>query len=188
MSDAATDKSGGQPTDSGQDSPPSEDPLTYSFLPGETVLYYLYNNGLSLLSEYGWYVLLTTVVLALAWSRLKPHYYQWKKKREDWIDEQNFDPNKAETYQDAMLKARARMQRDLNEQARVYQEQKEKKEIEERDERIKQWEEFKVVSTKKSKPKDKGRPTPRQDYYPLGGGGAGGGYRPSRRTVGRGGG
>ncbi len=90
------------------------------------------------------------------------------------------------------------MQRDLNEQASVYQEQKEKvrivsllycftnswrmfplvcttiiheaqdfihnycsiifmlivqKEIEERDERIKQWEEFKVVSTKKSKPK-----------------------------------
>ena len=27
------------------------------------------------------------------------------------------------------------------------------KELEERDERIKQWEEFKVVSTKKSKPK-----------------------------------
>lgn len=48
------------------------------------------------MSDYGWYVLLTVVVLGVAWSRLKPHYHLWKKKREDWIDEQNFDPVKAE--------------------------------------------------------------------------------------------
>ncbi len=52
--------------------------------------------GFSLLSDYGWYVLFAVIVLGVAWSKLKPHYRQWKKKQEERIDEQNFDPVKAE--------------------------------------------------------------------------------------------
>ena len=41
------------------------------------------------------------------------------------MEEANFDPVKAERYQDGMIKAREKMQRDLEEKAREYQEEKE---------------------------------------------------------------
>lgn len=100
-------------------------------------------------------------------------------------EEANFDPDKAERMQDAMMKAREKMQKELDEKAQLHQEELETKKMEEMDEKIKQWEEFKVVTkSKTSKPKAK---VNSREYFPLGGGG-GRGYRPQRRTLGGGGG
>ena len=43
------------------------------------------------------------------------------KKREERIEEQNFDPVKAERYQDGMLKDREKMQKELEERALEHQ-------------------------------------------------------------------
>jgi len=52
--------------------------------------------GLSLVSQYGWHILITVIILVVVWSRVKPYYYQWRKKQEELNDERNFDSVKAE--------------------------------------------------------------------------------------------
>ena len=56
------------------------------------------------------------------WANIKPSVQKWLKKRGERIEEENFDPVKAEQYQDAMLKSREKMQRELDEKAREHQE------------------------------------------------------------------
>ena len=77
--------------------------------------------GLFLLSNYGWYILLIVIVLFIIWANIKPSIQRWMKKREERIEEENFDPIKAEQYQDGMLKAREKMQRELDEKAKEHQ-------------------------------------------------------------------
>ena len=79
------------------------------------------STGLFLLSNYGWYILLATIILFIVWANVKPSLQRWLKKREERIEEQNFDPVKAERFQDAMLKSRERMQRELDEKAKEHQ-------------------------------------------------------------------
>ena len=78
--------------------------------------------GLFLLSNYGWYILLIVIVLFIVWANIKPSVQKWLKKREERIEEQNFDPVKAEQFQDGMMKSREKMQRELEERAREHQE------------------------------------------------------------------
>ena len=47
---------------------------------------------------------------------------RWLKKREERIEEENFDPVKAERFQDGVLKSREKMQRELDEKAKEHQE------------------------------------------------------------------
>lgn len=67
--------------------------------------------------NYGWYILLAFIFLAILWTYVKPALMRWLKKRE----EANFDPDKAERYQDAMMRAREKMQEELNEKAKQHQ-------------------------------------------------------------------
>ena len=46
--------------------------------------------GLTFLSQYGWYILILAVVLFYIWNKYGSNYYNWRKKREEWLDEQNF--------------------------------------------------------------------------------------------------
>ena len=78
--------------------------------------------GLFLLMNYGWYILLGVIVLFIVWANIKPSVLRWLKKREERLEEENFDPDKAERFQDGMLKAREKMQRDLEEKAVEHQE------------------------------------------------------------------
>lgn len=73
------------------------------------------------LVNYGWHLVLLLVVLALLWTNLKPSLLRWLKKREERLEEENFDPVKAERFQDGMLQARERMQRELEEKALQHQ-------------------------------------------------------------------
>lgn len=52
---------------------------------------------------------------------IKPSILRWLEKREERLEEANFDPVKAEHYQDAMLRSREKMQRELEEKAREHQ-------------------------------------------------------------------
>ena len=78
-----------------------------------------------MVSQYGWFVVLGLVVLVYVWTKLKPSYEEWRKKRERLAEEQNIDPVKAERYQDDMMRAREKMQQKLNEDAVKYQIKKE---------------------------------------------------------------
>ena len=74
------------------------------------------------MSNYGWYILLIAIVLFILWANIKPSVQRWLKKREERIEEENFDSVKAEQFQDEMLKSREKMQRELDEKAREHQE------------------------------------------------------------------
>ena len=81
----------------------------------------MYVLGLLLIANYGWYILLSVIVLFIVWANIKPSVQRWLKKREERLEEQNFDPDKAERYQDGMLKAREKMQKELEEKAVEHQ-------------------------------------------------------------------
>ena len=51
---------------------------------------YLMLIGWVFIEQYGWYLLLGTILLIYIIYKLQPKYYAWKKKREKWIDEQNY--------------------------------------------------------------------------------------------------
>ena len=78
-------------------------------------------SGLLLIANYGWYILLGVIVLFIVWANIKPSVQRWLKKREERLEEQNFDPDKAERYQDGMLRAREKMQKELEEKALEHQ-------------------------------------------------------------------
>ena len=59
--------------------------------------------------------------MVIVWANIKPAVQRWLKKREQRQEELNFDPVKAERYQDAMLKSREKMQRELEEKAMEHQ-------------------------------------------------------------------
>ena len=56
------------------------------------------------------------------WANIKPSVERWLKKREERIEEENFDPVKAERFQDGVLRSREKMQRELDDKAREHQE------------------------------------------------------------------
>ena len=64
---------------------------------------------------------MVVIILAIVWSNIKPSVLRWLKKREEQLEEQNFDPVKAEQFQDAMIRAREKMQRELEEKALEHQ-------------------------------------------------------------------
>ena len=76
-----------------------------------------------LLSNYGWFIIIAVIVLALLWTNIKPAITRWLRKREEMWEEANFDPDKAERMQDAMMKAREKMQKELDEKAQLHQEE-----------------------------------------------------------------
>ena len=54
------------------------------------MLLYLLLIGWVFIEQYGWYILLGIILLIYIWYKLQPKYYAWIKKREKWIDEQNY--------------------------------------------------------------------------------------------------
>ena len=46
--------------------------------------------GWSFVSQYGWFILIGTVLLVYMWYKLQPTFKAWKQKRERREDEQNF--------------------------------------------------------------------------------------------------
>lgn len=60
-------------------------------------------------------------MLALVWTSIKPAILRWLRKRQEKWEEANFDPDKAERYQDAMMKAREKMQKEMDEKAKEHE-------------------------------------------------------------------
>lgn len=78
-------------------------------------------SAIHLVTSYGWFIVLALIVLALVWTSIKPSILRWLRQREERLDEANFDPVKAENYQDAMMKSREKMQRELDNKAQQQQ-------------------------------------------------------------------
>ncbi len=54
--------------------------------------------GFTFLSQYGWYILILAVVSLYLWNKYKANYYNWKKKREEQLEEQHFGKPLSECY------------------------------------------------------------------------------------------
>lgn len=99
------------------------------------------------LADYGWYLLLGVALAVLVWAQAGPKIRAWLKRLEERREEQNYgewevgreggreggdmwmvvpfsspDPVRAERHQDAMMRAREKMQRELDEKALECQE------------------------------------------------------------------
>lgn len=81
-------------------------------------LFYL---AVHLLTSYGWFIVLAVIILALVWTSIKPSILRWLRQREERWEEANIDPVKVEHYQDAMMKSREKLQRELDEKAQQHQ-------------------------------------------------------------------
>ena len=57
---------------------------------------------------------------------MKPSIMRWLRQRKERSDEANFDPVQAERFQEGMLRAREKMQRELERKTMEYQEEEER--------------------------------------------------------------
>jgi len=154
---------------------------------------------ISLVEQYGWFILIGVAVIAYIANKYKPSYESWSRHREDMreAEERKKDPDRSYAVQLSMEQARLRMQETVSANAEVKRmkdaEIAEKKRLE----KIEEWERHKqgkgyhsksatkpddtntTNNTLKSKRSKDFRPA----YNPLGGdGGGSSGYRPSRST------
>jgi len=81
--------------------------------------------GKYILVSYGWHILLGLTVAALVWTNVKPALLRWWRKRERMMEDANFDPVKAEHFQDGMMRAREKMQQELDRTAQEHQAEEE---------------------------------------------------------------
>jgi hypothetical protein len=133
----------------------------------------------SVISPYGWYILIVGILLTYVWYHvIGPRLTGWRNKQSQVIHEEDHLV-KAERHDEAMRKSREAMQKRLDNVTMAYSERQQEKETRERDDKIKQWESFKVITKSRTKHKD----NVNGGHYPLsGGGGRQGGYRPPPRS------
>lgn len=169
----------------------------------------LYTPAVVFLSQYGWYCVFGLIVLAFLLSKIQPTISQWLKKREE--EEQlafyKKNPDLAFQRQEAMERARRKLQEQHDSAAQIHAEKQKQLEEEKRQRKIEDWEnhlqgksykskvykpsEEAKSSTSQSKPKKDGgkKPFRRSDYNPLMGDFSGGSsFRPARRGGASGGG
>ncbi|XP_074090338.1 selenoprotein S [Macrotis lagotis] len=156
-----------------------------------------------LLSNYGWYLLFTLVVLYLIFQKLFGNFRALGQRSEDASVVSSVEPDVVVKQQEALAAARLRMQEELNTQAEKYKEKLKQLEEEKRRQKIEMWESmqegksYKGNSKKWSeqnpepgpsgsstipKPKPDRKPLRGSNYNPLTGEGGGTcSWRPGRR-------
>ncbi|XP_046382629.1 selenoprotein S-like isoform X2 [Ischnura elegans] len=150
-------------------------------------------KGFTILSEYGWYIVIFGSITYYLWAtKVKPMYERWKKSAEEsaYSAKYHKDPALFQARQEIMEAARRRMQEELEVKARQYLEKQ--KEIAEanRLERIADWERHEkgLGYRSKMKPKESDSGNSSQNYNPLMGSGGSSGYRPPKKSCCSGGG
>ncbi|XP_033641022.1 selenoprotein S-like [Asterias rubens] len=157
-------------------------------------------------AEYGWYILLAAIVLAYLQNRFGSKINKWQQKRSNESGLAHYDAATVLSRQEAMDKARQRMQDEYNVKAAERAEKEKLREEEKRREKIEDWERHKQGQGYRSKKlnkdiqsptggeasgvasKDKSKkPSLRPAYNPMMGG-SGSGFRPARSRFSGGGG
>jgi len=141
-----------------------------------------------LFSAYGWTILFVAVILNLLWSHLAPKYREWKRKKLERkeLEEYKKNPDLLLAREEALQKSRQKLQEKHDALAREYEEKKKLEEEKKRQEKIENYERL-MQGKSKLKPADNS--SLRGEYNPLTGiGGGSSGYRPTRRQPGSGGG
>lgn len=156
--------------------------------------------GLSTASEfvatYGWYILFGVIGLVYINSWLDTRLQGWKKQRKQESDLNSYNANEVLQRQEAMERARQRLQAKYDAETEEYAQKQKEKEEEKRKEEIEDWERHQKGLGYKSKTKaakeaeqaeargvtrqDKPKKKLREDYNPLWGG-QGSGFRPAAR-------
>ncbi|XP_043845865.1 selenoprotein S isoform X2 [Dromiciops gliroides] len=163
---------------------------------------FLQNTVGWLLSNYGWYLLFSLVILYLIFQKLSSNFRVMRQRSLDASIASNIEPDVVVKQQEALAAARLRMQEELNAQAEKYKEKLKQLEEEKRRQKIEMWESmqegksYKGNSKKWSEKPEPGSsssssvPKPKPDRKPLRGSGynplsgEGGGtcsWRPGRR-------
>ncbi|XP_043845864.1 selenoprotein S isoform X1 [Dromiciops gliroides] len=164
---------------------------------------FLQNTVGWLLSNYGWYLLFSLVILYLIFQKLSSNFRVMRQRSLDASIASNIEPDVVVKQQEALAAARLRMQEELNAQAEKYKEKLKQLEEEKRRQKIEMWESmqegksYKGNSKKWSeqkpepgssssssvpKPKPDRKPLRGSGYNPLSGEGGGTcSWRPGRR-------
>nr|XP_060611469.1 selenoprotein S [Anolis sagrei ordinatus] len=158
----------------------------------------LQQTVVSLLSDYGWFILFSLIAVYLLVQKLSKTFQGTSKPA---LDTTAIEPDAVVRQQEALLAARLRMQEELNAQAEKFKEKQKKLEEEKRKQKIAMWESMQEgksykenlrqnqepqseasTSTGVPKPKPKSRPLREGGYNPLSGDGGGTcSWRPGRR-------
>ncbi|XP_072049644.1 selenoprotein S-like [Amphiura filiformis] len=158
------------------------------------------------LGAYGWYIILGLIALFYLKSKYSSRIQGWQQQRQQGDDLNRYDDATVLSRQEAMEKARQKMQEDHDARAAEHSVRQKQKEEEKRQQEIEDWENHRAGKGYKSKLKNKiieeplsspgaeggvSRPRKkliRDNYSPLMGAGGGSGFRPDRRGFGGGGG
>jgi len=157
-----------------------------------------------------WLLLIIAIVVYKLWQKVKPsimeRYYDYieRKKEEEYAARYHKNPDEFRQKMEAMDAARMAMQEKYDRDAMEWAEKQREKEERRRQQDIQDWEDHKQGKGYKNAEKGgedsqrealkkqaaiKGKKGFKQEYNPLmGGSGGGGGYRPSPRSSGLGGG
>eukprot|EP00075_Anas_platyrhynchos_P032730 XP_027321983.1 selenoprotein S [Anas platyrhynchos] len=156
----------------------------------------------SLLSNYGWYILLGCVVIYVIVQKISQSLAARQSGRAGAVDAADIEPDLVVRRQEALAAARLRMQEELNAQAERYKEKQRQLEEEKRRQKIAMWESMQEgksykgnlklsqqevesgASTSAAVPKSKPNKKPLRGggYNPLSGEGGGTcSWRPGRR-------
>lgn len=158
----------------------------------------IFSNGLVILEQYGWFIILGILLLLYIVHKLKPTINQLKQKAEHVREAKKFDPDTAHQRLEKMEAARRRLQEEYDAKAAKFAEQQKIKDEEKRQQKIQDYEDKLAGKSGRSKfkkeeempttiNKSKGKPRLRQtDFNPLMGGGGSSGYRPPQRRGGGG--
>jgi len=150
------------------------------------------NLAVTTVQTYGWLLLGFAVFVAYVASRLRPSLQKWQQQREDSAYKKQ-DVNATTSRMEAMMRAREKMQGDLDAKAELYKQKQAEKEEQQRLEKI---DDYDKLQQGKSRLKPGSQPSSsntqtlkkptakkslRDGYSPLMGSDSGG-YRPSRRA------
>ncbi|GFQ64787.1 uncharacterized protein TNCT_85201 [Trichonephila clavata] len=146
----------------------------------------IFDQITGVLSAYGWTILFILVVANLIWSHLYPKYRRWRERLEEQEMEAEYkkDPSRIIARDEAMARARQKMQEEHDRLAQEHEEKMKEKERQKREEKLAAME-----SLAHGKPKPSNNSSSlRQEYNPLmGTGGSSSCYRPPRRGASGGG-
>ena len=144
----------------------------------------IFDQVTGLLSAYGWTILFFAVVLNLLWSHFYPKFKKWKEKQEDQKQEEEYkkNPELLLAREEALQKARQKLQEQHDYLSRIFEEKKKLIEEQKRQEKIENYERL-MQGKSMIKPSDN-KNVRGPDYNPLMGSGGSCGFRPSRRDMG----
>ncbi|XP_020819332.1 selenoprotein S isoform X1 [Phascolarctos cinereus] len=101
---------------------------------------FLQNTVGWLLSNYGWYLLFSLVILYLIFQKLSGNFRVMTQRSLDASGASSIEPDVVVKRQEALAAARLRMQEELNKQAEKYKEKLKQVEEEKRRQKIEMWE------------------------------------------------